>query len=721
MNRFAFRSTDLAIKAIYDMTRTRVHLHDEANIPDGSVIFAVNHFTRIETIFIPIHLQKLTGIPVWTLADSSLFKGIVGDFISEAGAISTQDPHRDTLMVKSLLTGAAHWVIFPEGQMVKTKKIMENGEFFIHASKGKHRPHTGAATLALRTEFYRERLHAMQEKRPEEFTRLLGRFGLEDEEAHFDGMTSIVPVNITYYPLRARESIISRLTGSFMENPSPRTVEELMTEGAMLLDGVDVDVRFAKPLKIRPYLKNPVVAWDIASSDPIDFDDPINSREVLREASYSLMQAYMTAIYSMTMVNHDHIFSWLIMRHESDYIDPMDLKARAFVVADWLRKQIGIHIHTSLEVSQSHLLTDDRYAKFSNIMQVAEEKGVVRRDDEGWIIRNPHRLCDTKDFHTLRIENPLMVMANEVEPLTALTSLLDQVAMESSVQIRRRISGLLLKRGNDDFKSDYETYFDKKESKGTAIGRPRLLNGDERRIGVLLVHGYMAAPAEVKGLADYLQEQGYWVYLPRLKGHGTSPEDLAERTYLDWVVSVEEGYALLKNMCDTLFVGGFSTGAGLALDLVTRIPEKNGVKGVFAVAPPMKLQDYSSRFIPAMDTWNTLMRRLRIDRGVKAFIENRPENPHINYQRNPVSGIREIDRLMDQLAPKLGKIEVPALIVQSARDPVVSPTGSRKIFERIASTEKQYRLFNFPRHGILLHEGCERVYRAIGEFLNDHR
>lgn len=722
MNRFAFHSTGLAIKAIYDMARTRVNLHDVENVPEGSLIFAVNHFTRIETIFLPLHLQKLTGVPVWSLADASLFKGFVGEFISKAGAVSTRDPDRDTLMVKSLLTGEANWVIFPEGRMVKTKKIFENGEFVVDAEEGHtHRPHTGVATLALRTEFYRERLRVMQEKSPEEFQRLLALFGIDGAGPRLDQATSIVPVNITYYPLRARESIISRISGSFIENPSARVMEELMTEGSMLLDGVDVDVRFGRPIKVRPYLKNPVVAWDIASVAPIDFNDPINSREVLREASRTLMQAYMTDIYSMTTVNHDHLFSWLIMRHESDYIDPMDLKNRAFVVVDWLRKQIGINIHTSLEASQSHLLTDDRYEKFSNIMTVAEEKGVIRRDAAGWIIRNPELLCDDGEFHTLRIQNPLMVMANEVEPLTILTAYMDQISREPAAHIRRRISGLLLEKGVSDFKKDYEAHFIAGESKPMEIGSPCLLSGDERRIGVLLIHGYMAAPAEVRGLADHLQGLGYWVCTPRIRGHGTAPEDLADRVYLDWVVSVEEGYALLKNMCDTLFVGGFSTGAGLALDLVTRLDSASGVKGVFAVAPPMQLKDYSSRFIPAVDTWNALMKRLRIDRVRKEFIVNHPENPHINYTRNPVSGIREIERLMDQLAPKLEKITMPALIVQSSRDPVVNPKGSRKIFDSIASEEKEYRLFNFSRHGILLHDGSEKVYRAVAEFLADHR
>ncbi|MBW2515744.1 MAG: alpha/beta hydrolase, partial [Deltaproteobacteria bacterium] len=98
--------------------------------------------------------------------------------------------------------------------------------------------------------------------------------------------------------------------------------------------------------------------------------------------------------------------------------------------------------------------------------------------------------------------------------------------------------------------------------------------------------------------------------------------------------------------------------------------------------------------------------------------ENKPENAHINYIRNPISGVVEIDRLMDDLEPRLADIKVPALVVQSSGDPVVEPKGSRKIFELIGTSEKEYVLFNFDRHGILLGEGAHKVHGSIGNFIN---
>jgi esterase/lipase len=178
--------------------------------------------------------------------------------------------------------------------------------------------------------------------------------------------------------------------------------------------------------------------------------------------------------------------------------------------------------------------------------------------------------------------------------------------------------------------------------------------------------------------------------------------------------SVDRGYAIIRSICRTVVAGGFSTGAGLALDLAARV---DGLAGVFAISAPLRLKDFNARFAPAVDAWNRLMKMAGRSGAQMEFVENRPENPHINYLRNPVSGVREIERLMDELEPRLGGIEIPALVVQSNDDPVVDPRGSEKIFKRLGGRDKQYVLFSLKRHGILLGEGAELVYRCVAEFL----
>ena len=237
MNRFAYRSTGFAIKTLSNLSKANIAVHNPENIPEGSIIFVINHFTRLETFLMPAQIFSLTKMPVWSLADYELFKGSFGAYLEKVGAVSTQNPHRDLLIVKTLLTGEAHWIIFPEGRMVKNKKIIEKGQFMISWAGGKHPPHTGAGTLAMRTEFYRQRLRHLADAKPEEAQYLMDLFQIESLDPVLMRSTYIMPVNLTYYPIRARENILSKLAQRLVEGLPDRFVEELMTEGSMLISG----------------------------------------------------------------------------------------------------------------------------------------------------------------------------------------------------------------------------------------------------------------------------------------------------------------------------------------------------------------------------------------------------------------------------------------------------------------------------------------------------
>ena len=714
LNRFAYRTTSLAIKTIANLSRAEISCHDENNIPTaGSNIFVINHFTRLETFLMPHLIFRLTKIPVWSMASYELFKGAFGAYLEKIGAVSTKNPDRDRLIVKTLLTGEANWIIFPEGRMVKNKKIIEKGRFMISAARGKHPPHTGAATLALRTEFYRQRLRWLTAKNSDEAGYLAELFQIQDLEPVIHGQTWIIPVNLTYYPVRVRENILSNLAVRLVEDLPERIIEELMTEGSMLLSGVDIDIRFGKPIQISECLQSSPINQDISAKRRIRFDDPIPSRPHLRVEAIKLMERYMAAIYRLTTVNHDHLFASMLRALRSKTIDEPDLRRRVFWVATHIPQKSEIYLHRSLQADQVHLLTDDRFQKDKDFMTVALDKGIIVRKGSR-LVKDSSKFSSPYDFHRARIDNPIEVMANAIEPLADLQHAINRVAVQPGFWIKRKVAGYLQEKAVIEFKKDYEDFKVEGETKPLSVGMPFLLRGRSRHMGIVLSHGYMAAPLEVRQLAQYLNRLGFWVYAPRLKGHGTSPEDLATRSYLDWRASVDQGYAIISNICKHVVAGGFSTGAGLTLDLAVRVKK---VAGVFAVSAPLRLKDFSSRFAPAVEIWNRLMEKARQAGAKKEFVENKSENPHINYLRNPISGVVEVERLMDDLEPRLADLDVPVLVVQSRGDPVVDPRGSREIFELIGSADKEYLLFNFERHGILLGEGAQKVHRSIGEFI----
>ncbi len=713
MNRFAYRSTGFAIKTLSNLSKAKIALHAQEKIPEGSIIFVINHFTRLETFLMPAQIFSLTKIPVWSLADYELFKGAFGSYLEKVGAVSTKNPDRDLLIVKTLLTGEANWIIFPEGRMVKNKKIIEKGRFMISWAGGKHPPHTGAGTLALRTEFYRQRLRRLSEKKPDEAQYLMDLFQIKSLDPVLDRSTYIVPVNLTYYPIRAQENILSKLALRLVDDLPERIVEELMTEGSMLISGVDIDIHFGDPIPIVDHLRHASIRKDIETAARINFDDPIASKSTLRKEALKLMQRYMTDIYGMTAVNLDHIFASMLKSMRFKKIDELDFRRRVFWAAFLIQKQQGLHLHPAFKEDQIHLLTDDRLGKVADFISIALEKGNLSRTGGGYL-KDHTMFSSPYDFHRARIDNPIDVAANAAEPLAELQRTIRRIAWQPSFWIRRKVAKCLMEQDLKEFESDYHEFYRQEESKPMTVGSPFVVKGKSKNIGILLSHGYMAAPLEVRELAYYLGKMGYWVYVPRLKGHGTSPDDLATRSYQDWMRSLDRGYAIISTICRQVVVGGFSTGAGLALDLAARVER---IVGVFAVAAPLTLMDFTSKFAPAVDMWNRIMDRAYKVGPQKQFVENEPENPHINYLRNPISGVREIERLMNALEPKLPNLKMPALIVQSRRDPVVDPKGSRKIFELIGTNEKEYILFNFDRHGILLGDGADKVYNAIGAFV----
>ena len=728
INPFAYRTAGYAVGALSSLAKANFRYHGEKNIPKGSLVFAVNHFTRIETLFLPYIINRITGKTVWSLADYSLFTGGFGTVLEKLGALSNKNPDRDRLIVKTLLTGEAAWIVFPEGRMVKNKKVYRadgknEARFMILSKGGMHPPHTGAATIGLRTEFYRRRLRLMQKKNPEEASRLQGMFEIENLHPVINTETFIVPVNITYNPMRGRENNINRLAGLFLGEISDRIAEEIMMEGNMLLSGVDVDIRFGEPVRPGGYLGSKSVYADMSADQPIDFDDPIPSRPMLRKISRRIMGRYMSAIYRMTTVNHDHILATLLKYFPRMTIDEKDLKRRAYLaIATIDYQKMGIFRHDSFSQNQINLLTDDPYDKIRDFITLAKEKGVI--EDKGGVLVKAFDFGKMHDFHQIRIENPIAVAANEIEPLDDLQEKIKAIATQPALRIRFMIRRHLLNKAVMDFEKDYFENAKDPESKPKHVGAPFLLQKGahkgakarhSRGMGILLIHGYMAAPLEVRALGEHLASKGYRVFAPRLKGHGTSPDDLAGCTFDQWVDSVAEGYGILSNLCSSVAVGGFSFGAGLALDLSTRVSD---IKGVFAISAPMKLQDFSARFIPAVNLWNSLMKKINLTRAGKQFVDNNPENPHINYFRNPLSAVLEMGRLMNALEPRLEKITIPALIIQSFQDPVVNYEGAMKIFAKLSSEDKEYLLVNTARHGIINGEGSRRIFSAVEEFLH---
>jgi len=208
---------------------------------------------------------------------------------------------------------------------------------------------------------------------------------------------------------------------------------------------------------------------------------------------------------------------------------------------------------------------------------------------------------------------------------------------------------------------------------------PFLLSPEQPpRAGVILVHGFTASPWEMRLFGETMAAAGYLALGVRLPGHGTTPEDLANRTWEEWLAAVERGYRLLAEQGLRCYGIGMSTGALLLLALGANRP----MQGLVLLAPFLKMRH---PLAPATGL-------LRFFKGFQKHEVPKDLAPYY-YDRRPVNGVYQLCRLTRRVRDLLEAVKSPALVVSSAGDETVVPESAREIFRRLASQHKEYHCF----------------------------
>jgi esterase/lipase len=315
----------------------------------------------------------------------------------------------------------------------------------------------------------------------------------------------------------------------------------------------------------------------------------------------------------------------------------------------------------------------------------------------------------------VRLKNLISVIANEIEPLNKVINRIKQLTSMTKPKVKQTVAKMVYEQDLSLYKDEYQKSFDQKLSKDEKLGEPIFLKSKYTKTGIVLCHGYLASPKEVEPVAQVLNKMGYTVYCVRLKGHGTAPISLKDITLEDWIESFDRGYAIVRNTCKHVFVGGFSAGGLVAL--LAAASKANDVKGVFTINAAIKLQDIRSKFVPSVMVWNDVMDKFNFDQAKMDFIENESEHPEINYSQNYLNGVRQLERLIKTTKSKLAQVVAPALIIQADQDPVVHLDSAKIIESSIQSDPKEKVIMPFERHGVLHGEGSEEVFDHVKNFI----
>jgi esterase/lipase len=282
---------------------------------------------------------------------------------------------------------------------------------------------------------------------------------------------------------------------------------------------------------------------------------------------------------------------------------------------------------------------------------------------------------------------------------------------------RRRARQALVEEDLRDFEDAYARHYIPGESKPPEVGRPFLLRPLRLRPrgGVVLTHGFLAAPLETRALGEALCRAGYAVYGVRMAGHGTAPEDIALRPWEEWYASVGRGVAILETLTDRIALCGFSIGGCMSLIGAARMSDR--LSAVVSICAPLYVRRYMIRLVPSIVGINSLLHRVGADRFRWEYSENHPENLHINYMRNPLTAAKELVTIMAETERVLSTITIPALVIQASQDPTVHPDSGPDIFGQLGSPHKELTIFQQDRHGIINGAGCGEVFSRVEQFL----
>ncbi|MBN1572941.1 MAG: alpha/beta fold hydrolase [Deltaproteobacteria bacterium] len=719
INRANTNRMRIFIEGLLRISKVKMVVNGIEKVPKKSTIFLSNHFTRIETLILPYIIHTRLGIFPRSLTATQIFEALPRDFMESVGAVPVNFPDRDDMIAKSLLSGES-WIIFPEGRMVKDKKVIKDGHFIIHDGDMllDRPPHTGAGMVAIKTQMAARLMRDFTDKHS--LTRIFGFDYLDEFEVN------IVPLNITYYPMRVIETglykQVDRLV-RFIERGglSPRYEEELKIESSIISPGVEMTVNFGHPRSITEY-----TPW-VKERDvfPVVKKDSLKKKNVaLSKVIKDMMNDYMYDIYHLTTVNPDHITARLMKTMVKRNIlkdDTENLKMRTFLSALKTRELTNISLNNRIKHEPETIVVEGEkvvdsfleMVKAEDLIEISKGSGSTNGDSTLTIkekqFKWPHK------FHDIRLFNTVEVINNEISPLKEVTELVDETLSLKGKYLRDETVKALIRGEEERFFTDYSMFYTEGQSKERKFGMPKI-NFGSNDIGILLIHGYMASPEEMRPLNEYLVKEGFTVYSARLSGHGTSPEDLRGRNWEDWFYSARVGYTILSKLVKKIFICGFSMGGALSWHLAACGYPK--IKGIISISAAMKLVSRASFLAPAFDLLDNALKYVGLKRSPVQFIKNIPENPHINYFRNPVHGVDQLLELIRVVKGELNKVKVPALIIQGGHDPTVDPESAVEYYNSISSKIKGLVWVDSPYHGIV-YRGGDNKFKKIVDFIND--
>lgn len=241
-------------------------------------------------------------------------------------------------------------------------------------------------------------------------------------------------------------------------------------------------------------------------------------------------------------------------------------------------------------------------------------------------------------------------------------------------------------------------------------------------------------------MVRYFIERNYAIALYDQRGHGRSSKPSADKTQFGQFINDLSSFIHFSRAAvpkDTpIFIVGHGVGGQFLINLL--VPAWNAVRSGF-VSHPGKLKGFITispliEFAHDGPRWRSRLNErlvnlcpwLPVLTGIEPeYLSNEPFLVQ-SYEDDPLVtrkiSLKLRKQIMDNtqiLMAMASRIQIPALMVHGAADPLASPEGTKKFFSRLPSFPKQLHIYEEALHELTNGAESENVFKDMESWLEE--
>lgn len=229
-------------------------------------------------------------------------------------------------------------------------------------------------------------------------------------------------------------------------------------------------------------------------------------------------------------------------------------------------------------------------------------------------------------------------------------------------------------------------------------------------IAILLLHAYTGSSNDLRLLAQDLSRQGYTVYLPIYRGHGTvNVEDILAYSAEDWWLDTQEAIQYLQDKgYKKIIVMGLSMGGMMA----ARAAEEYDVLAAGSFCSPVTLETTLSQTL-----YKNFLAYAEKSYQLQGFSQEEIADKLVKIKKSAKSNLKALEDLTKDTAQKVEKIDVPYYIAQGGKDTFVDPMASVTFRDSLTQSQVDFHWFEDSPHVISVGKDRLAFQESVKKFI----